>query len=210
MTKSRPKPRRRKPNQARSRATVDAIVGAAARVLARRGYAGTTTNHIAAKAGVSIGSFYEYFRDKDAVVRAVLDRHLAEGEALFAARSSAYAQDALTRPLREVLGWLVQAFLDFHADDPRLHRVLSTEVPRSAAIERRVRRLEEQIVDLLAALFAAHPAARARDPRRSAQLCVQVVDALAHRWIIDDAGQPVDAGSLARELTDLLGAYFAP
>ena len=59
---------RRKPRQARSQATVEVILAAAARVFARSGYAATTTNHVAAKAGVSIGSLYEYFPSKDAIL----------------------------------------------------------------------------------------------------------------------------------------------
>jgi AcrR family transcriptional regulator len=62
------------PRQARSRATFDAIVEAAARLLAERGYTALTTNHIAEQAGVGIASLYEYFPDKDAVVARVADR----------------------------------------------------------------------------------------------------------------------------------------
>ncbi|WP_394828912.1 TetR/AcrR family transcriptional regulator [Pendulispora albinea] len=207
MAAARKKAPRRKPIQTRSQETVRAIVDAAARVLARRGYAATTTNHVAARAGVSIGSFYEYFRDKDAVVRAVLERHLAAGEALFAERAAALGAGQGT--LRELLGALVQAFIDFHADDPRLHRVLSHEVPHSAATVRRVLELERRIVAIIAGILAAHPEARVRDPRLAAQLCVETVDALAHRWIVDEGGEPIAAEALAHELTELLVAYVA-
>ena len=67
------KTRRRKPIQARSQSTVDAILTAAARVLVERGYAKTTTNHVAQVAGVSIGSLYQYFRNKDELIMAVIN-----------------------------------------------------------------------------------------------------------------------------------------
>lgn len=65
---------RKLPSQARSRATFDAIVEACTRLLPRLGYAGTTTNHVAERAGVSIASLYEYFPNKDAIVAQVAER----------------------------------------------------------------------------------------------------------------------------------------
>ncbi len=62
------------PRQARSRATFDAIVEACARLLEARGYAALTTNHIARRAGVSIGTLYEYFPSKESVVYEVVRR----------------------------------------------------------------------------------------------------------------------------------------
>jgi AcrR family transcriptional regulator len=63
MEKRRPS-MRKQPSQARSKATVDAIVEAAARILGDQGWAGFTTNKVAEAAGVSIGSYYQYFPDK--------------------------------------------------------------------------------------------------------------------------------------------------
>jgi AcrR family transcriptional regulator len=65
---------RKLPSQARSRATFDAIVDACTWLLPRLGYAGTTTNHVAERAGVSIASLYEYFPGKDAIVAQVAER----------------------------------------------------------------------------------------------------------------------------------------
>jgi AcrR family transcriptional regulator len=77
---------KKRPAQERSRATFDAIVEACTWLLPRLGYARTTTNHIAARAGVNIASLYEYFPGKDAVVAQVAERlvdrvlgRLAEG-----------------------------------------------------------------------------------------------------------------------------------
>jgi AcrR family transcriptional regulator len=55
---------RKQPHQARARQRVDALIDAAAQEIADRGLLETTTNHIAARAGVSIGSLYQYFEDK--------------------------------------------------------------------------------------------------------------------------------------------------
>ncbi|HMJ15462.1 MAG TPA: TetR/AcrR family transcriptional regulator [Polyangiaceae bacterium] len=65
---------KKRPAQARSRDTFDALVEACTWLLPRRGYTKTTTNHIAERAGVNIASLYEYFPGKDAIVAQVAER----------------------------------------------------------------------------------------------------------------------------------------
>ena len=79
-----PQPRKQ-PRQARSLATVEAILEAAARVLAERGYAATNTNLVAERAGVSVGSLYQYFPNKDSLITALHERHAAQMYAAIAA-----------------------------------------------------------------------------------------------------------------------------
>ncbi|HVN27197.1 MAG TPA: helix-turn-helix domain-containing protein, partial [Candidatus Binataceae bacterium] len=69
---------RKSASQERSRATVDALLEATARVLIKEGYDRASTNRIAEVAGVSIGSLYQYFPSKEALVAAVIDRHTEE------------------------------------------------------------------------------------------------------------------------------------
>lgn len=66
---------KKRPKQARSRASFDAILEATARLLKARGYEELTTNHIAEQAGVGIGTLYDFFPNKEAVV-AELTRRL--------------------------------------------------------------------------------------------------------------------------------------
>jgi AcrR family transcriptional regulator len=68
---------RKWPAQSRSTATVNAVLEAAARILERHGFEGYTTNAVAERAGVSIGSFYQYFPNKDALTVALLERESA-------------------------------------------------------------------------------------------------------------------------------------
>src|ERR1700744_2897510 len=65
-------------SQQRSRATVDALVAATARILVREGFDKASTNRIAEVAGVSVGSLYQYFPSKEALVAAVIERHQRE------------------------------------------------------------------------------------------------------------------------------------
>ena len=64
--------------QQRSRATVNALVEATARILVKEGFDKASTNRIAEKAGVSVGSLYQYYPSKEALVAAVIDRHNRE------------------------------------------------------------------------------------------------------------------------------------
>jgi AcrR family transcriptional regulator len=79
MVRRRASARRRVPRQARSQQTVDCILEAATRVFRREGFRGTT-NRVAAEAGVSIGSLYEYFPNKQALLAALAERHVALAE----------------------------------------------------------------------------------------------------------------------------------
>jgi len=66
------------PTQARARATFESMLDAAARLLSTRGYEALTTNHVAQVAGVSIGSLYEYFPNKETLVAELIRRTLRE------------------------------------------------------------------------------------------------------------------------------------
>ncbi|PMB09477.1 TetR/AcrR family transcriptional regulator [Fischerella thermalis CCMEE 5273] len=69
---------RKLPQQERSKITVDAILTATARILVKDGYAKTNTNRIAELAGVSIGSLYQYFPSKEAIIAALIECHVVE------------------------------------------------------------------------------------------------------------------------------------
>lgn len=76
MTLSTPKPRK-SPSQRRSVDTVDAIIEAVVRILRRDGYAGLTTRRVAEVAGVSVGSLYQYFPNRQAIVAELVRRRVA-------------------------------------------------------------------------------------------------------------------------------------
>jgi AcrR family transcriptional regulator len=110
---------RKTPRQGRAQATFAAIVEAAARILAESGPRGLKTSHVAERAGVSVGSLYQYFPDRKAIVRALIQRELARAEA----RRPAVLDDP-TRSTRERLRAAVDWHFDLHAADPVLARAL--------------------------------------------------------------------------------------
>lgn len=112
---------------------VDVIVEAASKVLAEEGYAAANTNRIAERAGTSVGSLYQYFPNKEAIIAAVQRRHHAEmGVILETAFRKAAGQ-----PLEAATRRLVRATLDAHLVDPDLHRSLAEIVPASVNPETR-------------------------------------------------------------------------
>lgn len=84
---------RKIPQQARSHALVEAILDAAAQILQKHGRRAATTNAIAGRAGVSIGSLYQYFPNGEAIVVA-----LAEREALAGSRQDKKEKGAVIAP----------------------------------------------------------------------------------------------------------------
>lgn len=78
LNKTNPTTPRKEPAQARSKALVDAIIEATARVLIARGLEGLNTNEVAAVAGVSVGSLYQYFPSKEALLASLIERELGD------------------------------------------------------------------------------------------------------------------------------------
>jgi AcrR family transcriptional regulator len=115
---------RKAPKQLRSKATVEAILDATARVLVREGYDRASTNRVARIAGVSIGSLYQYFPSKESLVLALVTRHCQEMLQLLADTGQRLSEEPLEVSVRSY----VRAMLDAHAVDPDLHRVLFTQV----------------------------------------------------------------------------------
>ncbi len=122
-----PQAPRRQPRQPRSIATVDAVLEASARVFERRGYVQATTNEIAEVAGVSVGSLYQYFPDKDALLTALHERHV---ETLTDAMLQ--AMQTPNQGVEDTLTAVVRCCIRVHFDQPRLQRLLHVLFPQLA------------------------------------------------------------------------------
>jgi AcrR family transcriptional regulator len=117
---------RKVPGQARSQETVSVILEASARILESEGVRDFNTNAIAARAGVSIGSLYQYFPNKDAILLTMISRF---EEALHDAVLKA-VQGRRGQELKSRLRLLVRALVMAHYEHPRLNRVLEAEEER--------------------------------------------------------------------------------
>jgi len=122
---------RKNASQERSRLTVDALLEATARILVREGFDKASTNRIAEVAGVSVGSLYQYFPSKEALVAALIDRHNRQ---VMQAIQGELAE-ALKLSMEEAVRRLVSIAVKAHRIDPKLHRALTEQIPRVGRLE---------------------------------------------------------------------------
>ncbi|MEM9775866.1 MAG: TetR/AcrR family transcriptional regulator [Chloroflexota bacterium] len=97
---------RKLPKQARSRKRYDHMLTTAADLFARNGVAQVTTNHIAAEAGVSIGSVYQFFPNKEAMIEALIERYMTQFDGIFP--ECLDTSDPITNVIRGVVSRLVE------------------------------------------------------------------------------------------------------
>lgn len=170
------------PRQDRSRFTVEQIMEAAAQVFTESGYAGATTNRIAERAGISIGSLYQYFPDKDALLLELVERHLRDGIAMLAGIFE--QMDFPTIELEVFLKKTITAVLELHTRNPRLHYVLLSEAVWSSEAIAALHQMEDRVAAVVAWMLANHPQVRVHDPVSSAYLMVHMVMDLAHEYVV--------------------------
>ncbi|MGL9617236.1 TetR/AcrR family transcriptional regulator [Bradyrhizobium sp. U531] len=149
----------------------------------RDGFEKTSTNRIAEVAGVSVGSLYQYFPTKEALVAAVIDRHNEEIMGLVRTALIEVADQPIDKAVRN----LVTVAIEAHRINPKLHRVLAEQIPRTGqlkdveAFNREVhtlvrtylesRRKEMRKVDLDVATF----------------ICVSAIESVAHNTVLNGA-----------------------
>jgi AcrR family transcriptional regulator len=170
---------RKSPLQERSRRTVERILNAAARIFHEQGYAGATTNDIADEADVSVGSLYQYFPNKDALLVALTKRHIEAATAglteLLGGLDADFGFDAV---IRKVVDFLVEQ----HELD-ELHLLVMHRAPRTHEINVELERARSQLVDVTSHLLMT----RIDDPgRRSliARMVVATIDASVHDVVL--------------------------
>lgn len=191
---------RREPKQARARATVEAILTATAHILERDGPDGATTNAIAQRAGVSIGSVYQYFGSREALFEELTRRHVAQMQAVLAQALT----ELLRAPLEQAIQRLMAALITAHRINPRLDHALQRMAPISTWL------LDE--FELLGASMAA-AALRSRadldldDPDRVGWLLVTAVGGVI-RASLRQRPEVISDPALERDLADLVLGYL--
>ena len=205
MATRKPLNPRKQPSQGRSRFTIRQIVEAAARVFEERGYAGATTNRIAERAGVSIGSLYQYFPNKESILAVLLQQHTEE---------VANAVEAIRRHVAEephdlvgALHHFVETMVELHSRNPRLQHVLLEEAPRPPHLTAELRELEEAAMESTEVLLRENPQVRTEDYETAAYLAVQSVETLVHRFVIEPP-DGMNRERFAAELVQLLVRYL--
>ena len=200
---------RKTASQDRAKATVDALLAATARILVKEGYDRASTNKIAIAAGVSIGSLYQYFPSKEALVAAVIERH--SGEMMEEIRASLLRVAGL--PLDEAVRELVRVMIDAHRIEPKLHRVLVEQIPRVGSLEK-IEQINEAGMALVRAYLEAHKSEIAvEDLDMAAFVATTAVEALTHVAVLqrpDLLERPSCAGEVSRLVIRYLRGGDAP
>lgn len=157
---------RRSPVQGRSQATVEALLTATAQILVARGLEAATTNAIAERAGVSIGSLYQYFDGREAILVELIRRHVEAMKAVVAG-GLGKVEGA---PLPEVVDPLIRGLIAAHRVAPRLHQVLHQVAPiRGAAT---LDDFEDFVAELVAHALRGRPDLGIADPELAARILV--------------------------------------
>jgi AcrR family transcriptional regulator len=181
---------------------VDTILEATARVLKTEGYAGASTNRIAKVAGVSVGSLYQYFPNKDALVLALASAH---ADAMMDQLSHALLTLG-AKPVAVAVPAYVRAMIDAHRVDPELHIAL-TPVAIGKGLDD-VLALQGRARFLVRGWLKLHADdVLPRDHDAAAFLLVTTVEAVIHGAILDDPKRLEDR-ALERELVSMLLRYL--
>ncbi len=197
---------RRAARQERSQATVDAILEAAARLFAEGGLDEVNTNRIAELAGVSIGSLYQYFPGKEAILGELIDRHSEQTIAVLAAKLAEFD----TRPIPAVLREIVEILLEADTIDLNLHRVFLDRLPDAGRIEQRsgeIRRVTAAVRQLLLERRGDELAVRDRDV--AAVVLVHALEAVTNAVVFEFPERLRDP-ALVEEITALAVRYLLP
>lgn len=191
--------------QRRSRATVDALLEATARILIKEGYDKASTNHVAEVAGVSVGSLYQYFPSKEALVAALIDRHNQE----VTQEIEVEVAEAMELPLEPAVRKLVEVAMRAHRIDPKLHRVLTEQIPRVGRIEK-VETFSRRNHALFAAFLERHrDHIRPVDLALAAFICVTSIETLTHTAVLHHKMVSAEAmEALIDETTRLVVGYL--
>jgi AcrR family transcriptional regulator len=156
---------------------VDSVLEATARVLVKRGFDGLTTNLVAAAAGVSVGSLYQYFPNKEALVGALIENHVEAMTSLCLGELTRVARLPVAEAIRSVIEVMIRA----HAAQPELHRVLTEQVPRVGRMAK-IAEIEAMVQRMVAGLLASRKAELAiEDPDIAAFVLVSAIEAITHR-----------------------------
>jgi len=200
-----PRSKVRKPSQERSRVTMEAILQGASQVLRAEGLAACSTTKIAKRAGVSVGTLYQYFANKEAVFEELIDRLLAQRAT---ARSAVLAAQEDSDDLGAAVRGLVDQLLAIHLADPELQH----ELHRYEAMNGfgRLERYEDRMQGVVAEALVRH-AARLRplETALAARVIVHAMTGVVERMARQDPlslGQP----EVRREIAALLAGYVSP
>ncbi|MDL4817814.1 TetR/AcrR family transcriptional regulator [Actinomadura opuntiae] len=194
---------RRTPRQDRSRRMVERILDAATRVLSEHGYDGASTNRIARAAGISNGSLYQYFPNKDAIVITVIDRfadHLAD-------RLGAQIESTMHASWQEAGRALLDVQMRLFEEHADLLRIIVEQIPRLGPFDK-LAALQRRLTDLVRVYLLVNRDAFRDDLDVDAALWIlaETVGELSIKYVLDRP--PIPRERMIDELAELVIRYI--
>jgi AcrR family transcriptional regulator len=194
---------RRMPVQERAQATVEALLEATAQVLVEVGYARLSTNRVARRAGVSVGSLYQYFADKDALVEALARRVTERQVAVILAQLERI--DDL--PLEVAVRSLIDGMLAAKRVEPELSQALVREVPRQGRLDME-RATLRRLAEVISATLRRRADIRTVDAEVAAFALVHATFAVMQA-ALEERPELIAGDALAQTLTELCSRYLS-
>lgn len=202
MTAAPSAPTRRR-RQARGQRRIEQILDTAAQVFAEVGFEAATTNAIAARAGISPGSLYQFFPNKDAIAEALADRFVER----LRATQAIFGPEIEELPLDELLDHVIDPLVAFHLSHPGFQALFTGSMvsPRLAGA---VQGFLQAVVARTDAMFAVRAPHLSPERRaRCARVSVELVRALLPLIVTAD---PAEREALVAELKAAQRGYLAP
>ena len=189
--------------QDRSKATIDAILQGATHVLVKEGYEGANTNRIAECAGVSIGSIYQYFADKESIIAELIEMHIQKIMSIFVEKFDSLAMV----PLKDGIRILIRSMIEARSVDPKLRRVFDEQLPKVGKL-RRLRQYENQAVEMIKNYLQLKKSeVRVKNLDMAAFISVYAVEGVL-QVALNSRQDILAIGDLEGELTNLIVHYL--
>ena len=197
-------PRATPRRQPRGQRRIDQLLDAADAVFAHVGYERATTNAICAQAGVSPGTLYQFFPNKQAIAEALAARYI---EHLPRTHQTAFDIASARGPLAALIAHVVDPFIALHQQGPGFEALLTGSVI-SDELTASIDSLKQHVEKSLAELFRARcPHANRAELNRAAATSVQLVKSFLHLAV---TGTPKQQKEAIKELKIVLFRYLAP
>ena len=181
MTIEKPLMPRKLPSQKRAKITVDTILEAAAQVFTELGYAACTTNKIAERAGISIGSLYQYFPNKDAIIVSLTEKMFRDGLDIMEGMFEDMDDMQITH--RQIPRRFIDGMVAVHMNNPKLHKLLMDHAPDLQSISEKGWEYEKEFSNILIKMLGKEPNLRVKNLSLTAPFIVLLTDAVCH-WLI--------------------------
>ena len=196
---------RKHPTQDRSKQLVASLLDATAVILVKHGYEGLTTNRVAESAGVSVGSLYQYFPNKEALVASLIQRW---SDSVLETISHSY-QGVQHQPIEDAVVSLVKTTLETSKVNVKLHRILLQQIPNVEASPGIVQ-WNRRMAELVASWLELHrEQLEVDDLRLAAEIVVMTLASLSDYALIHRP-ELLNSPAFVRHLSRLVLGYLSP